>query len=211
MKSVRNYRDVRCYPMASRIHKEFTGETPAEPYPRPAAPIRVAIGRKNAEILFAGSAAGTGGVLQINLGLAKGIAGSRGGILMTAGDATGRKAIVSRRSMSAPIISIREGTCRSAQKRIDAFLEDRLPPHATRWFVRHLLRCLNGRQELKSRDRAKGQMKCETFSDDIFGPYGLHQFALADPAAADLPPRPRAGLGTLLEEISINNKVRSSS
>jgi hypothetical protein len=81
---------------------------------------------------------------------------------MTAGDATGRKAIVSRRSMSAPIISIREGTCRSAQKRIDAFLEDRLPPHATRWFVRHLLRCLNGRQDLKSRDRAKGQMKAET-------------------------------------------------
>jgi hypothetical protein len=61
--------------------------------------------------------------------------------------------------MSAKVISIREGACRCARNRIAAFLYDELPPHAMRWFLRHLLRCRNCQQELEKRERPGERME----------------------------------------------------
>jgi uncharacterized protein (TIGR03437 family) len=74
--------------------QSITGEATAEPYPQPAAPIRVAIGGQDAEILFAGSAPGTVGVLQVNVGLPAAITGGMAEILATVGDATSQKGVV---------------------------------------------------------------------------------------------------------------------
>jgi anti-sigma factor (TIGR02949 family) len=65
--------------------------------------------------------------------------------------------------VSAKVISIREGTCRSTQKRIDAFLDDELPAHAMRWFLRHLARCRDCGQELERRDRVKKRTKAAVY------------------------------------------------
>lgn len=72
--------------------------------------------------------------------------------------------------MSAKVISIREGTCRSVQHRIDTFLEDRLPAHVVRWFLRHLLRCRNCRRQLDRRNRAKEGMEAAMY---VMPPPGL--------------------------------------
>jgi hypothetical protein len=61
--------------------------------------------------------------------------------------------------MSAKVISIREGACRCAQIRINAFLQEELPPHTVRWLLRHLLRCSNCQHELGKRELEEERMK----------------------------------------------------
>jgi uncharacterized protein (TIGR03437 family) len=71
-----------------------TGRAAAAPYPQPVAPVRVSIGGQDAEILFAGSAPGTVGVLQVNIGLPVGVAGNTVPVLLTVGEATSQKGVV---------------------------------------------------------------------------------------------------------------------
>jgi uncharacterized protein (TIGR03437 family) len=71
----------------------FTGKAAAEPYSQPAAPVRVSIGGQDGEILFAGSAPETAGVLQINVRLPAGITGNTIGVLLTIGDATSQNGV----------------------------------------------------------------------------------------------------------------------
>jgi anti-sigma factor (TIGR02949 family) len=67
--------------------------------------------------------------------------------------------------MSAKVISIREGACRCARNRIDAFLQHELPPNTMRWFLRHLFRCRNCQHELDQRGRAKQRMRAAVRDD----------------------------------------------
>jgi hypothetical protein len=60
--------------------------------------------------------------------------------------------------MSAKVISIRQGACRCARDRIDAFLQDGLPPRTMRWFLRHVLGCRYCQQELDKRERVEERM-----------------------------------------------------
>jgi uncharacterized protein (TIGR03437 family) len=71
----------------------ITGKAAAEPYPQPVAPVRVSIGGQNAEVLFAGSAPETVGVLQINVRLPEGVTGNAAGVLLTIGDATSQNGV----------------------------------------------------------------------------------------------------------------------
>ena len=74
--------------------QSITGKGAAEPYPQPVAPVRVSIGGQDAEILFAGAAPETVGVLQINVRLPAGIAGNTSGVLLMVGDATSQTSVV---------------------------------------------------------------------------------------------------------------------
>jgi uncharacterized protein (TIGR03437 family) len=71
-----------------------TGKAAAVPYPQPVGPVRVSIGGQDAEILFAGSAPETAGVLQVNLRLPAGIGGTTTGVLLTVGDATSQNDVL---------------------------------------------------------------------------------------------------------------------
>ena len=53
-----------------------TGRAAAAPYPSPVAPVRVTISGQDAEILFAGLAPATAGVMQVNARIPEGIAGT---------------------------------------------------------------------------------------------------------------------------------------
>jgi uncharacterized protein (TIGR03437 family) len=74
--------------------QSVTGKAAAAPYPQPVAPVRVSIGGQDAEILFAGSAPGTVGVLQVNVRLPAGVAGNTASVLLTIGEATSQKGVV---------------------------------------------------------------------------------------------------------------------
>jgi len=56
--------------------------------------VRVSIGGQDAEILFAGSAPQTVGVLQVNVRLPAGVAGNTAGVLLMVGDAMSQKGVV---------------------------------------------------------------------------------------------------------------------
>jgi hypothetical protein len=73
--------------------------------------------------------------------------------------------------MSAKVISIRQGACRCARNRTETFLQDELPPHAMRWFLRHLLRCRSCPHELEKRERPEERMKAAI--RHVIGPPGL--------------------------------------
>ena len=74
--------------------QSVTGKAAAAPYPPPVAPVRVSIGGQDAEILFAGSAPQTVGVLQVNVRLPAGAAGNTAGVLLMVGDAMSQKGVV---------------------------------------------------------------------------------------------------------------------
>jgi hypothetical protein len=63
--------------------------------------------------------------------------------------------------VSAKVISIREGACRCAQERIDAFLQDELAAQTMRWFLKHLLRCRSRQHVLDKRERANKFAVCD--------------------------------------------------
>jgi uncharacterized protein (TIGR03437 family) len=71
-----------------------TGKAAVAPYPPPSAPVSVSIGGQDAEILFAGSAPGTAGVLQVNARVPEGIGGGASGIRLMVGDATSQTGVV---------------------------------------------------------------------------------------------------------------------
>jgi uncharacterized protein (TIGR03437 family) len=70
-----------------------TGKAAAEPYPQPVGPVRVSIGGQDAEILFAGSAPDTVGVLQVNVRIPAVPAGNAAGVLLTIGETTGQNGV----------------------------------------------------------------------------------------------------------------------
>jgi hypothetical protein len=61
--------------------------------------------------------------------------------------------------MSAKVISIREGTCRSVQNRLDAFRNDELTHDARRFLLRHLLGCASCLRELQIREQTEERIK----------------------------------------------------
>jgi uncharacterized protein (TIGR03437 family) len=71
-----------------------TGKAAAVPYPQPVGPVRVSIGGQDAEILFAGSAPETAGVIQVNVRLPAGTGGNTTEVLLTVGDATSQNGIL---------------------------------------------------------------------------------------------------------------------
>jgi uncharacterized protein (TIGR03437 family) len=89
--------------MASRIRQVSPEKQQPNRMPLPVAPVRVSIGGQNAEVVFAGSAPETVGVLQINVTLPEGITGNAAGVLLTIGDATSQNG-VGCGSMSAKVI-----------------------------------------------------------------------------------------------------------
>ncbi len=74
--------------------QSVTGKAAAAPYPAPVAPVRVSIGGQDAEILFAGSAPQTVGLLQVNVRLPAGVAGNTASVLLMVGDAMSQKGVV---------------------------------------------------------------------------------------------------------------------
>jgi uncharacterized protein (TIGR03437 family) len=70
-----------------------TGKAAAEPYPQPVGPVRVSIGGQDAEILFAGSAPDTVGVIQVNVRIPAAPAGSAAGVLLTIGETTSQNGV----------------------------------------------------------------------------------------------------------------------
>jgi uncharacterized protein (TIGR03437 family) len=70
-----------------------TGKAAAEPYPQPVGPVRVSIGGQDAEILFAGSAPDTVGVLQVNVRIPAAPAGNAAGVLLTIGEITSQNGV----------------------------------------------------------------------------------------------------------------------
>lgn len=64
-----------------------TGELAGEPFARPIAPVSLRVGGRPAEILFAGLAPGTAGVLQINAQIPEGVSGSAIAVVLRIGDA----------------------------------------------------------------------------------------------------------------------------
>lgn len=71
-----------------------TGRAAVAPYPAPAAPARVTIGGQDAEVLFAGLASATAGVMQANVKLPAGIGeNSAAAVYLYVGDATSQKGV----------------------------------------------------------------------------------------------------------------------
>ena len=71
-----------------------TGRIAVEPYPTPVAPVRVTIGGQPAEILFAGLASGTAGVMQVNARIPTGIGqGAAVSVYLSVGDAASQRGV----------------------------------------------------------------------------------------------------------------------
>jgi uncharacterized protein (TIGR03437 family) len=71
----------------------ITGRATVEPYPQPVVSVRVSVAGKDAEILFAGLAPGTVGVLQVNVRLPAAIDEKTAGVLLTVGAATSQNGV----------------------------------------------------------------------------------------------------------------------
>jgi uncharacterized protein (TIGR03437 family) len=63
-----------------------TGELANEPFASPAAPVELRVSGQRAEILFAGLAPGTAGVLQINARIPEGVSGPAMAVTLRIGD-----------------------------------------------------------------------------------------------------------------------------
>lgn len=70
-----------------------TGKAAVVPYPQPVGPVRVSISGQDAEILFAGSAPETAGVIQVNVRLPFGTGGNTTEVLLRVGDATSQNGV----------------------------------------------------------------------------------------------------------------------
>jgi uncharacterized protein (TIGR03437 family) len=74
--------------------QSISGKSAAAPYPQPVGPVRVSIGGQDAEILFAGSAPETVGVIQVNVKLPAAITGTTTGVLLTVGDSASQNGVM---------------------------------------------------------------------------------------------------------------------
>jgi uncharacterized protein (TIGR03437 family) len=70
----------------------LTGHSAVAPYPSPVAPVRVVIDGQDAEIVSAGLAPETAGVLQVNVSLPAGI-GENAAVAVYVGDATSQNGV----------------------------------------------------------------------------------------------------------------------
>ena len=71
-----------------------TGRAAAAPYPSPVAPVRVTIGGQDVEILFAGLAPATAGVMQVNARIPEGIEATAGvALYLSVGNTTSQKGV----------------------------------------------------------------------------------------------------------------------
>jgi uncharacterized protein (TIGR03437 family) len=71
-----------------------TGRAAAAPYASPVAPVRVTIGGQDAEILFAGLAPATAGVMQINARIPEAIVGTAAvALYLSVGNATSQQGV----------------------------------------------------------------------------------------------------------------------
>jgi uncharacterized protein (TIGR03437 family) len=71
-----------------------TGKAAVAPYSSPAGPVRVTIGGVECELLFSGLAPGTAGVIQVNVRLPSGIAGSAAAeVSLAVGNSTSQKGV----------------------------------------------------------------------------------------------------------------------
>lgn len=71
----------------------LTGKAAAEPYPQPLGRVQVFIGAQDAQVLFAGSAPGTVGILQVNVRLPAASAGNTAGVLLNIGEAISQNGV----------------------------------------------------------------------------------------------------------------------